>query len=380
MDDSRLEELMRAGLRSRAGDADTSAPVLTRALAARRGGRVRGVAVVGLVAASVAAVVVTGSVLGERGPGGQVPPADESGLASEAPGDGGWRTEYWADLQVDVPADWAYGGAPMGEGADRYACFAEAMVSASGGRLAGKSPLPYVGRPIALTDVCQAYPFIGPDAGTPDAPYVWLGAAVEPGTEDLGDGWVQQTVDVNGSTLTVATDDESLRKRILGSARGGETCFSELDVQEPIPGEDVAGGPGAATSLQVCTYRRWDESATTAGLTYAATLGESATSRYVEAIADGGSPRDQCPTVDLVEDEWVLLELRDAAGRLVGRHVVHFVCPGIDPSAEGLSGVRTVELSPEMVRPWAVGGVPAVVYGPSGGKGAMLDAFIGLQG
>ncbi len=113
-----------------------------------------------------------------------------------------WRTEYWHDMQVDVPADWGYGGAPMDfGGGDTVACYATAMVTADGQRLKRDDPtMPYVGRPIALTDVCQKYPFIGPDAGPPDAPYVWLGAAVEPGTEDLGDGWVQETVEVNGST------------------------------------------------------------------------------------------------------------------------------------------------------------------------------------
>jgi hypothetical protein len=32
------------------------------------------------------------------------------------------------------------------------------------------------------------------------------------------------------------------------------------------------------------------------------------------------------------------------------------------------------------VEPWAHNGIPAVVYGPTGGKGAMIDAFIGPLG
>ena len=32
------------------------------------------------------------------------------------------------------------------------------------------------------------------------------------------------------------------------------------------------------------------------------------------------------------------------------------------------------------VEPWANNGIPAVVYGPTGGKGAMIDSFIGQLG
>ncbi len=42
---------------------------------------------------------------------------------------------------------------------------------------------------------------------------------------------MQQTVEVNGSRLTVATDDKPLRERILASARGGETCMSDVETQ-----------------------------------------------------------------------------------------------------------------------------------------------------
>ena len=45
-----------------------------------------------------------------------------------------------------------------------------------------------------------------------------------------------------------------------------------------------------------------------------------------------------------------------------------------------LKEYQTVRLTPEMVRPWAVDGIPATVGGPTGGKGAMIDSFIGPQG
>ena len=49
------------------------------------------------------------------------------------------------------------------------------------------------------------------------------------------------------------------------------------------------------------------------------------------------------------------------------------------PSVELGPGQRAA-LTPALVEPWAVGGVPTVLVGPVGGKGAMLDSFIGMQG
>jgi hypothetical protein len=62
------------------------------------------------------------------------------------------------------------------------------------------------------------------------------------------------------------------------------------------------------------------------------------------------------------------------------QHLVHFGCPGIATSPESLTTTPTVGLTPELVRPWAVQGITAVLYGPTGGKGAILDSFIGPQG
>jgi hypothetical protein len=380
MDERELEQLMREGLQRRAEDADTSAPVVDRARAARRrrrGGR----AAIVLAAASVVAVVATGVVLG-----GNDPNEGSSGQVGEpGPMPTEWRTEYWHDMQVDVPADWGYGGAPMDGG---VACYATAMVTADGQRLKRDDPtMPYVGRPIALTDVCQRYPFIGPDADAPVAPYVWLGAAVEPGTEDLGDGWVQQTVEVNGSRLTVATDDPALRERILASAEGGETCMSDVDTQaesDAFP-RYVPGNPDDVASMTVCAYRVEEGEDVTGGqtadLTYATTVDEDAAREYLEAMALGQPGRDLCPTADYDEFEWVLLELNDAGGRTLRRDVVHLACvAGVDVHGSSLTRLDLVRLTPDMARPWAVGGIPAVVYGPTGGKGVMIDGFIGPQG
>ncbi len=339
---------------------------------------------IGAAVAAVAAVAVAGVVLDRSltNDGAEPPSADRPSETTDAVT--GWRTEYWRDLQVDVPADWGYGGSPIDyEGRDDVACYPTAMVSAGGEKLRQDDPtLSYVGRPIALTDVCVVYPFLenSPDDGPPEAPYLWFDAPIEPGTEELGDGWVQETVEVMGSRLTVVTQDPRLRRQILASANGGETCSAEVSLDGPLPGGDPDPDAGPATSMVVCAYGTGASGRDQARLSYAARLGATATTRYVASLAGAGAPRDQCPTIDYSESEWVVLELRDAVDRLAARHVIHFACASIDLDARTLPGIlETIPLTPERVRPWAVGGIPAVIYGPSGGKGAMLDSFIDPQ-
>jgi hypothetical protein len=368
-EDDELARRMRAGLERRAREADPTAPVASRARAAAR--RRRGARLAGLAAAAVAAVALTG-VLVDRAssPGG----VDQPGAVDEPSGEvdnGPWRTEYWRGLQVDVPADWGYGGAPQEGGPETVACGAVALVSATGERLPEEGPtMPYVGRPIAQTDLCEVYPWIGPNDVPAQAPYVWLGAAVAPGKVDLGDGWVQETVDVHGSRLTVATRDAGLRKRILDSAEAGETCLSEVDTRGVTLPRVSAGDAEDAQTLLVCAYRAEEAPApgATAGLAYAARLGGSAVRDYL-ATFGAGPPKERCPDAHSVEAEWVVLELGDPGGRVVRRDIVHLGCPGIDVDGTSLDGSQLVELTPELVEPWAVGGVPAVLYGPTGGKG-----------
>ena len=293
-----------------------------------------------------------------------------------------WRTEYWRDMQVNVPADWGFGGAPMpgdGMASGAIACGAVALVSASGQRLAQEDPtMAYVGRPIAQTDVCDLYPWIGPNAGPPRSPYVWLGAAVEPGVVELGNGYVQETVEVNGTSLTVATRDAGLRRQILDSATGGETCLSELAEDGALRGS-MGRAEASDAAMTVCAYRRWEEGGPIQ-LTYATRLGSKAVAKYLAALESAPPPLKHCSASNHPESEWAVLEIT-GNGREPMKHVVHFGCPGIDTDAGSVTeGSATVGLTPKLVRPWAVEGISAVLYGPTGGRGAMLDSFIGPQG
>jgi len=190
-----------------------------------------------------------------------------------------WRTEVWHDLAVDVPDDWGWGSAPIDIGLD-------------GASLCGgpdpDADRPYVGRPIATSDACIA----ADQLGTPAVPHVWLGPPIEPGTVELGEGWVQDTIEAEGTTLTVTSDDARLRREILESARAVTDCVSSLDElpdEQPMPTEGIT----TVESARLCAYRLEDDAWR---LTYAESLGRAEGQRLKEAIFAGqqGHP-DPCP-------------------------------------------------------------------------------------
>ena len=106
----------------------------------------------------------------------------------------------------------------------------------------------------------------------PEAPYVWLGADVEPGTDDLGDGYTQETVEAFGTTLTVASQDPALRQHVLDSARATTDCEAQLPSRPEVIGmADRGAGPGALRAAL-----RLQPGADGFDLVYAATLDEAA--------------------------------------------------------------------------------------------------------
>jgi hypothetical protein len=217
-----------------------------------------------------------------------------------------WRTEHWRGISVDVPAAWAYGGAPLALGRDTVACIAGAMVSASGAPIPYGQELstPYVGRPIVLTDVCAKYPFLGPDSDPPGAPSVWLGADVETGTDDLGDGWVRETVEASGTTVTVTSDEPDLRARILGSVRGVHFCTSQLPGPTRVH-DMLIEGYGRPKSLEVCVYRR--SSSGDLELAYGAVLGSEGARAFARAVGRAEPRKMACGHEPPFE--WVTLQM-----------------------------------------------------------------------
>lgn len=348
-----VEQGFRAGLAQIADEADTAlaGQVVRRARAGVARRRRSVLAVVGAAAAVV--VVVTGLTVVLNGRGGldQAGPPKPTLAAPEVAPDvpGGYRLEYWHDVAVYVPATWGWGSAPIRtESGEALLCGGGQVVQADGSRRA-QPTLPYVGRPVMLSNAC---------GGSwvhqrPLAPYVWLGADVPPGTVDLGGGWVRETIEVGDVTVSVASDDAALRKSILDSAhRVAGECDPRLG-NPPTP----AGSTGAdfvPVSMTVCAYlptsTRLDYD-----LVYEQEASMGAAKYLVDAVAHA-KPLGTSSCFGAGGGEWALLRLRGTGGTFRD-YVVDMACPSItDPT-----GTQHA-LTSETVTPWAVGGINAVLH------------------
>ncbi|KAA1428878.1 hypothetical protein [Nocardioides antri] len=373
MDEREVERVFRDGLQARAEDADVAVPVVARALAEVRHRRHRRWAVSAAAAAAVVLVVGGVEVLTNRSDDPASPPVVDDGPWTEVrppTEDDKWRTEYWQGVAVDVPVEWGYGGAPTD---GRTACYPEAMVGPDGSRLEGAIEQGWVGRPIAVTDVCA----LVPDAWEPTAPFAWLGADVEPGTYEYADGYVQETIEVAGTTVTVGTDDADLREEILASARPGHLCEPTLaKIPRASAGASIERRGGLILA-QVCAYRR--EGPGGFDLSYATELSPAAVETAFAAAERAPAP----PPVDCAgqRSEFVVLHATyndEFPNDVLDRTAVYdMFCGGTVDLGPG-PGLRA--LTPAAVEPLARNGIPSVVYGPSGGKGAMIDSFIGPLG
>jgi hypothetical protein len=378
MDDRELERLMKEGLERRAADVDEGAAgqlvASAREGSARRSWRTT--AVMGLAAASVAGIAFATLVLDDDDirSGGRT-----DDVVAPIPQD--WRLEAWHGVSVRVPADWAWGGAPMADSVDRedggqdrlLDCGAAAYVGADGKRfLNGDDSLPYVGRPAYMTDVCQVVGLR--EEPPPTAPYVWLGSPIKVGTVDLGGGYTQETIEVAGETVTVATGDTALRAQILStakSARTGEpdcpTSFSDAPEIVAVPREGITD----PVAITVCAYQRESDGGPV-NLVYSTRVGETAAHAFKAAVSR--SPIANCNPEDA--HEWVLLTVEGAGGIRQDHLVLLGECSGI----ELIPGGDLIELNDETVAPWAVDGIPAYVVGPYGGKGLTGAFFRGMLG
>ncbi|GAA4694933.1 hypothetical protein [Nocardioides conyzicola] len=281
-EDDELEGRVRASLDAHAAEVDTSVPVAARARAAAR--RHRGRWVAAGAAAAVAAVAATAVVV-DRGdaPGSEEPPV--AGPPSSAPVvPAGWRVEYWHDVSVQVPADWGWGTAPttvMRGDLTTYLCGGPgAMRTTRGKNLVNPvSTAPYVGRPIMLSDACMG----GVRSLDPQAPYVWLGADLPPGTADVGNGYTQETVEAAGTTVTVGAVDAALRERILSSVARQDLCPPTVPSGGPDPRGTLVEGVGEVRTFDLCAYAAPDRGGPL-DLVYAADLGAGAYADWRRAL------------------------------------------------------------------------------------------------
>jgi hypothetical protein len=348
-DDTSLEDAFRSGLQRRAEAADTAVDLLGPARSGARARRRRRFAVTGAVGLAAAALVTAVVVQNAGGPDG---PDGTTVLDSVEPLPTEWRTEAWHTIQVEVPADWAWGSAPVESGGESLRC---------GGP---DEDVPYVGRPVMASDVCAMAKHL-----EPTAPYVWLGADVEPGTVEVGNGLVQTTVEVEGTRLTVATRDPRLTDLVIRSAVPTRACRPQLD-RAPTVETMLIEGLAEPRSALVCAYAPREERDESGpyDLVYLAELDAAGAAAFHAAAYDGGtesSPRFCASSTG----ERVLVTVN-----------------GVDPMGGGFEvsqdlvvdpGCREVQGSPGMVSPlgdagmdaWAVGGLPVTLYGLIGPMG-----------
>ncbi|CAM4079272.1 hypothetical protein KIPE111705_39490 [Kibdelosporangium persicum] len=131
-------------------------------------------------------------------------------------------------------------------------------------------------------------------------PYLWFdGVSAEPSIHSFDGGWVEESRDVAGVRVTVLTDDDALRSRLLLSARpvaDDTDCPARhriLDGIEarPDPGPGGLAGMGRVESVTICRYFLGERSGNPV-LSLSRRTGETA-ERLVRAILS--APRGSGP-------------------------------------------------------------------------------------
>jgi len=355
-DERELEQIMRAGLAERA----TGAPDrLTEPFVGRHRHRR---AWLGAIAA--AAVVVGGVGVGlavGQSDDGRGPDRSPTSAGDPAAVPEDWRAESYGGIQVWVPPTWGTGAAPFEETWDG----AGELLDCRDGVPSG----PYVGRPVMESDACAV--FDSDRQPTPSADFAWIGSVVEPGTIDLGGGYVEETVAVGGVNVTVASTDADLRAHILGSAEAVAVDANgcRTGISTPLRPE----GPAEieATSLSVCLYETDLDGNTV--LVWSDRRGAADATAYTEAtyetsqLYDAGPCERRSP-----EGQW--LEIGANGPDATRWDVVTFDCMwGETPDSQ-------YPLNKQTVDPWASPAVKMYVVGPSDLHAGLNGYFRGILG
>ncbi|MEU4603712.1 hypothetical protein AB0F43_12085 [Kribbella sp. NPDC023972] len=199
----------------------------------RRTGRAIGAAVLAC-AAIATAITATHSISGEL--------RTDPEVSRPAAPDTGWRWESYQTVQVQVPADWTQyisGPAPCTE------------ISGSG----SSSGKPAVGR---FNGWLGPSSYVCEDAVLPAEqrlPYLWFNDVQNPGIKPYDAGWTEETRLVAGVKISVLTQDDALRRRILDSARPN----IGTDYYGCAPTDTAPRGTGLdpddrITSASICEY------------------------------------------------------------------------------------------------------------------------------
>jgi sigma-70-like protein len=267
-----------------------------------------------------------------------------------------WRYESYAGVQVQVPATWGWGGAPLRmdifHGKDHLGSCGSSTAAVP----SSEDPSSYVsnataftGRPMKLSNTCVPW---GSDGTMPSTDALWFASPLDGGRRDVG-SVVAETRAVGDQHITVFSAQSALRRQILGTARLVDTdangCPSAPVVQ-PAPGP--AGlRPG---SLSVCAY---SQDTGTAVLLWSSEVSGQAAQRYAGSLRRGSAARHvACPSVP--SGTWVALGLHGDGG--TRWDLVDLTCSRIRST-----GNTQWPLTPATVRDWGGGGVAAYVPQPT---------------
>ncbi len=358
-DDDRLEEVFRASLRERADDVTADGDIARVARAgARRRQRIK-VAVAG--AAAVAVIVPVGVLSALNREGG-------SSVNVAAPAGGvpaSWRIESYDGVQLRVPPDWGWGGVPVtiGGGHEFLTCGHGAFAHAGPD---GETVLevnveqPYVGRAnYGMTDLCMT------GLPTPTQPYVWLGSPIEVGSEELENGFRQQTIEVGGLRVTVASDDADELAAILSTIAAVDVDANGCAaVSAPVESGDPLADLDKVDSVSVCVYRHQEGQGVFLG--YSTSIEGAPAQHLLEAIKAQ-------PAGDLDCDPDPRLRVDDVVLRFHGADAEADVLLRLDGCAGYYTGEGVRPFPRSSIEPWVVDGVGLYVSG-----GQIGNALSGL--
>ncbi|GAA3580086.1 hypothetical protein [Kribbella ginsengisoli] len=226
------ETLLTESLDRHAAEAPDDHNLLTTVhtrLRRRRTGRTIGAAV---LAAAVVATTITAtqSLNHDAGPAGNT----DGGSAAK-----GFRWESYKTVQVQVPASWThYASSPAPCGS---------ATAPTIGRLAPWVTPKWSGCAVAVMPLKERHE------------YVWFDDVQKPGIKKYDAGWTEETREVGGVRVSVLTQNDALRQRILDSAAPLINAPDGYGCEQNgyLPQEDDSTESlvlGKITSVDICDY------------------------------------------------------------------------------------------------------------------------------
>jgi hypothetical protein len=268
----------------------------------------------------------------------------------------GWRYESYDGVQLQVPDSWGWGSSPITStyfAGRRHlgACGSNqaSVLSGSDGSSYVSSSTSFVGRPVQTTRTCMTY---GSSGTMPEAPAVWFGSPLPVGVRSVG-STIAETRLAGDQHVTVFSGQPAFRRKVLGTVRtvtvDANGCPTRA-VAAPV------AGPAALRpdSMSVCVYSQ--DTGSTA-LVFSTRLAAGSAQEYVDLVGTAGHGRDRCGPPS---GRWVALGLHGGGTRW---DVADLGCDAIRQA-----GGRTVPMTVDTVRSWAVGGVTAYVAPPPGDR------------